>query len=651
MLTPFAVLITLATAQTPEPVIQRFGNSFTESATLVDHAALAHTSQLIASDDQSSTRSDEIQSVFAQLSSLLSDFDSSPDDLVQLNFYVADEKVAADGLKFLATWTAMDSRPAVSLVTTRLPLHRQFAIDAVFVARKSTGETKVIHQASLKGNTVASLLPKGDVVYISGQAQAGDLATATRATLSGLESTLTHLNLSRSDIVRIKCFLQPMADVTTVNREIIAFFDNTPIPVVSHVEWIVGGSRPIEIEIVAAAPMTDTTETVSYLTPPEMKSSPVFSRVVRIHGNRRIYAAGLVSTHDGDGAEQVHSIFQQLIQNLKPARSNLRHLVKATYYVSSSEASTQLNKLRPHYYDPQRPPAASKAMVRGVGQANREISIDMIAAPEAPLNRVLVPIAEKLKPTRTVIYKTIGNRELHLHIFEPKGHQATDRRPVILAIHGGGWTGGNAQSFFPFAAHFVEGGVVGMSVEYRLKSNQNGTTVFDCVRDVRSAIRWIRRNSKSWGIDEKRIVALGGSAGGHLAASAALFDEFNEDDDDLNISARPDYLILMNPVIDTSSQGYGQAKIGERWRELSPVHNVKSGLPPTLIFHGTADAVTPYVGAREFHERSIGKGNSSKLVTHSGGRHGYIIFDIAEFNNAMNTMSAFLEEHQILGEN
>lgn len=144
---------------------------------------------------------------------------------------------------------------------------------------------------------------------------------------------------------------------------------------------------------------------------------------------------------------------------------------------------------------------------------------------------------------------------------------------------------------------------------------------------------------------------MGGSAGGHLAASAALFDEFNEDDDDLNISARPDYLILMNPVIDTSSQGYGQAKIGERWRELSPVHNVKSGLPPTLIFHGTADAVTPYVGAREFHERSIGKGNSSQLITHPGGRHGYIIFDIDEFNNAMNTMSAFLEEHQILGEN
>ena len=114
---------------------------------------------------------------------------------------------------------------------------------------------------------------------------------------------------------------------------------------------------------------------------------------------------------------------------------------------------------------------------------------------------------------------------------------------------------------------------------------------------------------------------MGGSAGGHLAVSTALFDRVNEESDQADVSARPDALILMYPVIDTSAQGYGQKKIGDRWRELSPVHNVRGELPPALIFHGTGDAVTPYVGAKTFHDLSIAAGNTSTLITHPGGRH------------------------------
>ena len=61
----------------------------------------------------------------------------------------------------------------------------------------------------------------------------------------------------------------------------------------------------------------------------------------------------------------------------------------------------------------------------------------------AQLQRPLEPIAAQLEPTRRVVYKTVGDRKLHLHFFEPEGHQARDRRPVFLMIHGGGWTGGS----------------------------------------------------------------------------------------------------------------------------------------------------------------------------------------------------------------
>lgn len=652
MLISVAILLCLAVATQPEPQIQRHGTSFSDSVVLVDNAALAHTAQLIADQRDHGSLDQEISDVLEQLSALLQDLGSSKSDLVKLNLYALDDQTTDEAMKVLSTWCPVDARPAVTTVRTALPGGRKFAIDAVFVARQQTAAKIVSHRF---GNDAAgrshrqarlSVLPRGDAVYISGRAEPGDLATATRSTLQALAETLQFLDLSRSDVVRVKCFLQPISQVETVDREIAAFFAESGVPAVSHVQWIPGGSRPIEIEMVAAAPTAESTDTVSFLTPPGLKASPVFSRVARIHGNRRIYMSGLVSQQPGDGGSQVHSIFQQLIRRLRPVRSNLRHLAKATYYVADADASSQLNLIRPHYYDPERPPAASKAMILGTGIPDRTISVDIIAAPEAPVDRVLAPLAAELEPTRKVVYKTIGDHKLHLHVFEPAGHRASDRRPVFLAIHGGGWTAGRPRDFYPFAAHFADQGMLGISLEYRLKSDSLGTTVFDCVDDVRSAIRWIRANANRMGMDPQRIVAMGGSAGGHLAISTTLPVSHGGEDHD--ISARPDALIMMYPVIDTSAAGYGQAKIGDRWQQLSPLHNVRAGLPAALIFHGTADAVTPYVGAQQFQQRSTAAGNESILVTHPGGRHGYIIFDREEYQRALARMKQFLTEQQFL---
>jgi enamine deaminase RidA (YjgF/YER057c/UK114 family) len=66
---------------------------------------------------------------------------------------------------------------------------------------------------------------------------------------------------------------------------------------------------------------------------------------------------------------------------LKGTGSDWKHLVKATYYCSNNETSAKLNELRPKYYDPSRPPSASKALVNGVGRAARGLTIDMIVVP------------------------------------------------------------------------------------------------------------------------------------------------------------------------------------------------------------------------------------------------------------------------------
>ena len=251
-------------------------------------------------------------------------------------------------------------------------------------------------------------------------------------------------------------------------------------------------------------------------------------------------------------------------------------------------------------------------------------------------------LAEKLEPTRVVVYKTVGDRQLHLNIFEPEGFRPSDRRACFLTIHGGGWTGLSPRRQYPFAAHFARLGMVGIAIEYRLFKRGAGATVFDCVKDSRSAMRYLRAHAAELGIDPEKIVVNGGSAGGHLAVSTALFEGVDEDGEDTSVSCMPNALVLFFPVIDTSAEGYGMAKIGDRWRELSPVHQVRPGVPPTLIFHGTGDTVTPFKGAQAFHDAMLKAGNRCELVVTEGASHGYLMREPAPYNEAVQKTEEFL---------
>ncbi len=266
-------------------------------------------------------------------------------------------------------------------------------------------------------------------------------------------------------------------------------------------------------------------------------------------------------------------------------------------------------------------------------------------AAKAPAKKsagIVAELAAKLEPTRVVPYKTAGASELRLHVFEPVGFQASDRRPCFVAIHGGGWVGGDARRFYPFAAHFAKLGFVGISIEYRLMTKGSGVTPFDCVKDGRSAVRYIRSRAKEFGIDADKVAVCGGSAGGHVAAGTALFDGVDEAGEAVGVRPGGDALVLLFPVIDTSTEGYGNAKCGERWREISPLHRVRPGLPPTIVFHGTGDTTTPFAGAKAFHEAMVAAGNRCELVVNEGGKHGYLMNDQALYEETMRRTEGFL---------
>ncbi|MGJ8762335.1 MAG: sialate O-acetylesterase [Polaribacter sp.] len=282
-----------------------------------------------------------------------------------------------------------------------------------------------------------------------------------------------------------------------------------------------------------------------------------------------------------------------------------------------------------------------------------------------------VTVIEKIKPDSTVVYKTIDNKKLSLHIFNPDGHQVTDQVPVIVFFFGGGWTSGTPKQFYEQSRFFAQKGILAISAEYRIK-NKHGTTPFDAVSDAKSAIRWVRIHAKELGINPNKIVAAGGSAGGHVAACTGVIEGYEEENEDLSFSSKPNLMILYNPVLDTTEKGYGMEKVGEeRKTDISPNHHVKKGIVPTLVFHGKADKTVPFENAERFNVLMNEAGNVCQLESYEGKDHGFFngpffrakkadkivynelmqksyAFVKARFNNSELKLSNIFSNHMIL---
>ena len=258
-------------------------------------------------------------------------------------------------------------------------------------------------------------------------------------------------------------------------------------------------------------------------------------------------------------------------------------------------------------------------------QLPRSISLKVVALVLASLcltPNVCCADDGKFNPDKVVTYKTIDGVELELHFFEPEGLQSTDKRPAIVFFFGGGWTGGTPKQFFEQARFLADQGMVAMSADYRVKKKHK-TTPFECVKDGKSAIRWVRQNANELGVDPNRIAASGGSAGGHVAACTGIVEGFDEAGEDTSISSVPNAMILFNPVLDTTALGYGLSKVGEsRQTDISPCHHVRAGIVPTLVFHGTADKAVPFENAERFTRLMKEAGNVCQLESFEGKGHG-----------------------------
>ncbi len=240
------------------------------------------------------------------------------------------------------------------------------------------------------------------------------------------------------------------------------------------------------------------------------------------------------------------------------------------------------------------------------------------------LNGFLQPSSRAAQPEGEAhVYKTVGERKLRLYVTKPAEWKASDQRPAIVFYHGGGWVGGAPGQFTEHAKYFASRGLVTVQVEYRLLDRKKNEPPTVCVHDAKSAMRWVRGHAGELGIDPDRIASAGGSAGGHLAAFVGTVDGLDDPADNLKISAKSNAMVLFNPVFDNGPNGWGHARVGDRYREFSPLHNVSADDPPAIVFLGSADKLIPVETAKNFQKAMEKAGRKCTVKIFEGEPHGF----------------------------
>jgi acetyl esterase/lipase len=244
------------------------------------------------------------------------------------------------------------------------------------------------------------------------------------------------------------------------------------------------------------------------------------------------------------------------------------------------------------------------------------------------------------------VFKQVGEVALNVWIIAPEDHDSAASAPAVVFFFGGGWRSGSPAQFVRHARAMAARGVVGILADYRVL-DRHGTGPEVAVADAKSVVRWIRQNAGRLGVNPSRIAAAGGSAGGHLAAATATLPGLDDDGDDQSVSAVPNALVLFNPALVIApvegvfqpSEDFSEL-FGVPLVDISPVHHIRQGLPPTLVLHGSKDRLVPFVTALAYCERAVASSNRCEIALYPGADHGFFNFP-PHYMSALGKMVLF----------
>jgi alpha-L-fucosidase 2 len=238
-----------------------------------------------------------------------------------------------------------------------------------------------------------------------------------------------------------------------------------------------------------------------------------------------------------------------------------------------------------------------------------------------PANRTVADHA-----LHNVEYARVNGAALFLDADIPEG---AGPFPAAIIVHGGGWVRGDRRvDVGPLFAPLSRAGIAWFSIDYRLSSDisQFGAAI----EDVENAIRFVKAHAKEYRIDPDRIALIGESAGGQLAAMAALAPAPGAQvmavvalyaPTDLVKLAKTSQFVpkqIRDSLAGTPFEQFLVARLGQ----LSPIDNIRPGAPPFLLIHGTDDTLVPFSQSRAMCDRMKAAGASCELFPVRGGGHG-----------------------------
>ena len=210
-------------------------------------------------------------------------------------------------------------------------------------------------------------------------------------------------------------------------------------------------------------------------------------------------------------------------------------------------------------------------------------------------------VPDNIEVRKNIVYKQVDSTSLQLDIYRLKSMKK--EAPVLIFIHGGGWSKGERSDYLPYLLDYAQKGYVTVTVSYRL----SGVAHFPAaVEDVQSAVQWIRAHAEEYLIDPDKIALIGGSAGGHLAMMVGYADE--------SPGGRVQAVVNLYGPTDLSTEyarnrgeclsflGTSYQERPELYEAASPRTHISRDDPPTLIFHGTIDALVPVSQSDSLHQ-------------------------------------------------
>ena len=275
-----------------------------------------------------------------------------------------------------------------------------------------------------------------------------------------------------------------------------------------------------------------------------------------------------------------------------------------------------------------------------------------------PEARIVTEISDPdLIREKNIVYCTVSDRKLMLDVFRI-AKTRSGKRTAIIILHGGGWRTGNRTLHYPMAQRLALMGYICFTPEYRLSTEALYPAA---VYDIKSAIRWVRKNAEKYSINDEQIVIAGHSAGGELAA---MMGATNNVKDFEGGGCNQEALSRVNAVIDidgllafihsesgegddskrtsaaTNWFGYAKTENPDLWKKGSPLTHIGRHTPPTLFLNSNVERMH---AGRDDYIKILNHYNTYTEVRSFDAPHSFVLFE-PWFTPVIKTMDDFLQK-------